>query len=891
MKAAQVVLVALALHTGLLVLSTSWWLLALTATTGPCQLDNEGSWSIGIFKGPSPFEMQPLEAASPRQDTAVAWPVANPVLTCASVTDSHSNFVADPFLWHHDGKLYMFYESKSSRARRGEIGVAVSGDEGRSFRHLAIALQEPWHLSYPFVFAHEGAIYMLPETSKSGALYLYRAAEFPLRWERAASLINRPLVDASLVEWQGLWYMFASDHSRSFARPNGELEVFYAPHPLGPWKQHELNPVLLADVRGAARSAGRPFVHGGRLYRWGQDCGPTYGHALAALEVTKLSPTEFEQRRVAHNISGLPARPALKGAWNAARHHHADALRLPSGEWVAALDGDSVPSGPISSRVLRTLRLIVAPWLALAAAYAVGGVAVRHRGAARRWVMRVGAASSGLPLLGAALRPVVLLAQRSNRARRRKQHKVKNSMVFAPDWQLPTTRDMEGESPPSSGELEGESEASLQRSSPLGSVLSPRGSMLSPISVVATNGNGLLLPSSGSGSLQGGLALHSPLHSRSAARPHHPASQHRQRQQWTVLGLPLWAAVLGGLAVAALCTAAGMYAYAAPYLEPPPRATAVEGQASQFSLLVMTYESRMTTLRHFVRHYSRCSSVSEIVVVWNRGTPPVPERDFDSAVPVRVRVEAVNSLNNRFKQDPLIRNRAVLSLDDDIMMPCKDIERGFAAWRARPQKMVGFFPRLIEGEEGEGTPHLVFRGERYAVDRGGYNAVLTGAAFIDTWTAFPAYWADPVATSRAEVDRVFNGEDLLMNFALAEQLTRNASQEARARREELQAAFWGRPGARQAQTQAASSQQPGDQQEQGQWAAVEFIRPTRRLDISKLSGVGISHNWKGFKDTAQDYLAHFVADFGGTPLRTQKFDWSYSSPPFCAIQFLGCSYL
>lgn len=35
----------------------------------------------------------------------------------------------------------------------------------------------------------------------------------------------------------------------------------------------------------------------------------------------------------------------------------------------------------------------------------------------------------------------------------------------------------------------------------------------------------------------------------------------------------------------------------------------------------------------------------------------MPERDFDSAVPVRVRQEPLNSLNNRFKVDPLIRNR------------------------------------------------------------------------------------------------------------------------------------------------------------------------------------------------------------------------------------------
>jgi hypothetical protein len=33
----------------------------------------------------------------------------------------------------------------------------------------------------------------------------------------------------------------------------------------------------------------------------------------------------------------------------------------------------------------------------------------------------------------------------------------------------------------------------------------------------------------------------------------------------------------------------------------------------------MSYKARMSTLRHFVRHYSRCPSVSDIVLVWNDG--------------------------------------------------------------------------------------------------------------------------------------------------------------------------------------------------------------------------------------------------------------------------------
>lgn len=40
---------------------------------------------------------------------------------------------------------------------------------------------------------------------------------------------------------------------------------------------------------------------------------------------------------------------------------------------------------------------------------------------------------------------------------------------------------------------------------------------------------------------------------------------------------------------------------------------------------------------------------------------------------MRIRVQERNSLNNRFAPDAHIRTRAVLSLDDDIFMPCEDL--------------------------------------------------------------------------------------------------------------------------------------------------------------------------------------------------------------------------
>lgn len=100
---------------------------------------------------------------------------------------------------------------------------------------------------------------------------------------------------------------------------------------------------------------------------------------------------------------------------------------------------------------------------------------------------------------------------------------------------------------------------------------------------------------------------------------------------------------------------------------------------------------------------------------------------------------------------------------------------------------------------------LCHRPARYSIERGKYNAVLTGAAFLDTWTALPAYWAPAVAPARQAVDRVFNGEDLLMNFVLA-----NASA--------------GAPGG------AAGND------------AIEFMRPTVRRPAG---GAGVGRGWVG----------------------------------------------
>ena len=174
--------------------------------------------------------------------------------------------------------------------------------------------------------------------------------------------------------------------------------------------------------------------------------------------------------------------------------------------------------------------------------------------------------------------------------------------------------------------------------------------------------------------------------------------------------------------------------------------------------------------------------------------------------------------------------------------------------------MVGFFPRLIEGDEYR---ELVFRGEKYVMEKEKYNVVLTGAAFLDASVAFPLYWSPTVAPARLVVDELFNGEDLLMNFVLS-----NATQ-----------------------AKAESNKINGDALPSS--PAVKFFRPRRRFDISKFSQVGISHNMHKFEDSAAKYLHAFLNTFQYNPLQPQDLKTALNGkrkPYFCGTT-IGCLYL
>ncbi|MCF8384108.1 MAG: hypothetical protein K9G39_11060 [Chlorobium sp.] len=277
-------------------------------------------WSIGIYEGPNPVTLAPASG------------IINPILTADDIADTDARFVADPFMITSNGIYHLFLELLNKKRNTGEIGHAESEDL-RSWKYTGVALKEKFHLSYPYVFSHEDMKFMIPECAKSNEIRLYRAIEFPLRWELAATLLKGnkkkvPLLDPSVVFHNGYWYLF------SYMRKVNNLHLFISENLTGPWKEHPESPIVRGNDH-FARPGGRIVKDGLFLYRYAQDGVPRYGSKAWGFRISELTPTRYSEEPV----SDKPVVQAGNKSWNNRGMHTVDPHKISDGRWIAFVDG------------------------------------------------------------------------------------------------------------------------------------------------------------------------------------------------------------------------------------------------------------------------------------------------------------------------------------------------------------------------------------------------------------------------------------------------------------------------------------------------------------------------------------------------------------------------
>jgi len=201
------------------------------------------------------------------------------------------HYWADPFLFERDGKMYLFFEDYEYDREFAGISYAEVFEDG-TLGPASSCLDPGFHLSFPYVFEHEGEIFMMPESLSNGTITLYRAKRFPDEWVQEKVLFQGNATDTTLWREDGKFYFFAT----LFDRDDRGMKtiLFVADSLTGAWRMHPTNPVS-SDVRHA-RGAGAIFRRDGHLYRPVQNCGPHYGYGFTLEEILTIDPDRYEER-------------------------------------------------------------------------------------------------------------------------------------------------------------------------------------------------------------------------------------------------------------------------------------------------------------------------------------------------------------------------------------------------------------------------------------------------------------------------------------------------------------------------------------------------------------------------------------------------------------------
>ena len=221
----------------------------------------------------------------------------------ARLSDDSKRYYADPFAISWKGDTHVFVEEYQFATQRGRIAAVKFGPDGPISSPRPV-LEEAHHLSYPQVFASDGEVWMVPETGANSTVKLYRAVEFPFRWQCEAVLIEGVAAyDPTLFFDAGTWWMLAS-----LGRHRGTgwdtLSAFRADRLEGPWRPAAGCPAVL-DAR-LARSAGAILTCGDRPVRPAQDCTKFYGSGVSMCRIDRLDADAFQQTQVGEiNSSGL----------------------------------------------------------------------------------------------------------------------------------------------------------------------------------------------------------------------------------------------------------------------------------------------------------------------------------------------------------------------------------------------------------------------------------------------------------------------------------------------------------------------------------------------------------------------------------------------------------
>jgi hypothetical protein len=216
----------------------------------------ENNWQVGIGRRKVSITIDKLSKEP------IKW-LPNPT----------KSYFADPFIVEHENGVDIFLEDYDIDAQKGSIRVLRLDNELNVTSEEKI-LETSYHLSFPFIFQHDGIWYMLPESGANQCVILYECTSYPFVWKEKKVLLNEPLTDAIL-------FAFDSEFVLLYSRLDGtENRTIYYRTSASPFEFENTEEVLLADQPNIMRNAGALIKEGGEFIRPSQICNSHYGEGM-----------------------------------------------------------------------------------------------------------------------------------------------------------------------------------------------------------------------------------------------------------------------------------------------------------------------------------------------------------------------------------------------------------------------------------------------------------------------------------------------------------------------------------------------------------------------------------------------------------------------------------
>ena len=210
------------------------------------------------------------------------------------ITPPRDRAWADPFVILYEETFYVFIEEFINKLNKAHIAYFTIDKHGETSVPKKI-IQQPYHLSYPFVFTYNNTYYLIPESSQNQTIEMYQCLNFPERWERVHVLMkNVNAFDTTLFEKDGKWFLFTNIKIHEGSSSWDELFLFYSTDLFSNhWTAHPQNPIV-SDV-SSARPAGRIFLYNNNLYRPSQNSSSIYGYGIKINQILTLTETEYHE--------------------------------------------------------------------------------------------------------------------------------------------------------------------------------------------------------------------------------------------------------------------------------------------------------------------------------------------------------------------------------------------------------------------------------------------------------------------------------------------------------------------------------------------------------------------------------------------------------------------